>query len=91
MSRTDDSQSNTGDNDIVISVKLLLVHLIVHELYRDVKLDSFETVEIQKQSIVLDCDGRGDMDTEITGTVDDTDDVPPDNRVMVLVYKDGRG
>ena len=38
----------------------------------------------------LDCDERGDENTKITGTLDDTDDVLPDNRVMVPVYKDSR-
>lgn len=48
MSRTDDSQSNTKDDDSVISVEFLPVHHIVHKSYKDAKLDSFETVEQQK-------------------------------------------
>ena len=51
MSRTDDSQSNTEDDDIVISVKILPVNPIVHKSYKDAKLDSFETVEQKKQSM----------------------------------------
>ena len=88
MSRTDDSQSNIEDGNI--SVELLPVYPIVDKSYKNAKLDSFGTVEQQKQSTGLDCDGKGDEDIKITGTVDNSDNVPPNNHVMVLVYKYGR-